>query len=652
MLDRNPMKRSPGSLRAGDQQVRAICRECTVGCGLLVSIEGGRIVDVQGDEDHPINRGRLCARGTAFVQGLTLPERLASPALRKKKGGALEPLEDWKGAMDLLAEQLRQMKDQHGPDSLLIGCDAEGGLDFFLGAVRFAELWGTSQVFHSAGRTLDPWLDGLDSPTSPCTDWVHAKCLLVVGADLASTRPVAFSQVQEAQRRGAQVVVADARFTATMAKADHAVRMKHGRGNLLGLALTKLMLAEAGVVPRAAKVGFADAWRASFEALSLEGAEETLGISPEKLQHLARLLAKGGPVTVITDRSLAHLPHHRIWRTLAVAMGWAGQPGGGWYPVEAGAPPLEDLVAPSPARASAEPLPPRSRPSTWRRSSLDLKAVICSGNSLVDYLSPFGLMTKQVDLIAHFGAFPNATWEQASLSFPATLWAERDCLAFDDDRSVQWGGKLVEPPAGCRSGLDFWMELARRFGWEAHFPWATEDGRADHAAFYTWLLAQSPLTAGLQLEELRSLQPGARIFWPAAGGALPDQIAPYAAPPTLAADPEAGTTAEYPLSFLPAESSSRSGDASRFWPWTRNLVREDAIQIHPETARLLGIENGEEVLVETPRGALPARASLTRTVPPSAIASFRKVNGGTSALVHKMDQLPDDARNLLKKLTP
>ncbi len=652
MLDHLLMKRSPGSRKEQDQQVRAVCQECTVGCGLLAGIKDGRVVDVQGDERHPISRGRLCARGTAFVQGITLPERLTLPAIRKKRGDALQPLDDWKSGLDLLAERLRQAKERHGPDSLLIGCDQEGGLDFHLGALRFASLWGTSQVFHSMGRSLDPWPDGLDGPTAPCSDWVHSGCLFLVETDLAATHPVAFSLVQEARRRGAQVVAADARFTATLAKADHALRMKPGQGNLLGLALAKLMLAEGGQDPRAVEAGFTDAagWQASFEQMSLEGAEAALGMSLEKLQHLSRLLVKSGPVTVITGRGLASLPHHRIWLTLATAMGWVGRPGGGWYPVEAGTPPFAVHAD------DAESRPDGGRTGTPPtlaevKERGNLQAVICSGNSLADYLSPFGRLANQLDLVAHFGSFPNATWERATMTFPAALWAERDGLAFGDDRSIQWGGKMVEPPAGCRSGLDFWMELARRFGWEKHFPWATEEGRADHGAFHAWLLAQGPLTSGLQLDRVRELQPGSRIFWPVGEGALPDKIAPHAAPAALASGPEGAVAADYPLALLAAQSSCRSGDASRFWPWTRSLAREDAVQINPETALLLGIENGDEVLIDTPRGALPARANLSRMVPRWLIASFHGVNG-IPALVHKVDQLPDEARNLLKKSTP
>ncbi len=657
MLDHLPMTRSPGSHRDREDQVTTVCQECSVGCGLLASVRGGRIVDIQGDEQHPISRGRLCARGTAFVQGLTLPERLVRPAVRKKRGVDFQPLDDWKTGMDLLAERLRQAREKHGPDSLLIGCDLEGGLDFHLGAMRFAHLWGTSQVFGSLGQPLDPQADGLGAPAAPCSDWVHSRCLLLVETDLAATHPVAFAWVQEAQRRGAQIVAADALFTATLAKADQTVRIKPGQGNLLGLALTKIILAEGGQSAQAVEAGFEDAagWTASFEQMSLEGVEIALGTSLEKLQHLARLLVKSGPVTVITGRSLANLQHHRIWRTLSTAMGWTGQRGGGWYPVEAGTPPFAVR-----ADAGGEKSKPKSEVSPTLaevRARGNLQAVICSGNSLSECLAPFGL-AEDIGLIAHFGSFPNATWEQASMTFPAALWAERDGLAFSNDGAVQWGAKIVEPPAECRSGLDFWMELARRFGWEAHFPWATEDGRADRAAFYGWLMAQSSFTAGLQLSELQSVQPGSQILWPAIEGALPGagKFAPHAAPVALASGSQAAPTADYPLALQMARSSCRSGDASRFWPWTESLAREDAVQINPETALLLGIENGDEVVIDTPQGALPARANLSRVVPRWLVASFKGMNGdgvnGVPALVHKRDQLPDEARTLLKNLTP
>ena len=650
MLDHLSMKRSPGSRKERDRLVRTVCQECSVACGLVASVKDGRIVDVEGDEEHPVSRGRLCARGTAFVQGIASPERGTTAAARKRLGAPFEPLDDWKSGMDLLAERLREVRQRHGPDALVIACDREGGLEFQLGARRFARLWGTSAVFHAEAEPLDPWPEGLDAPTGPCTEWVHAGCLLLVEADLAASHPVAFGWIQEAQRRGAPVVAADARFTATLAKADVAVRMKPGRGNLLGLALAKLLVGERASNDGVLEGAFADAaaWRASLEQMSMDGADAALGIPLEDLRQAAALLAKHEPVTVITGRGLSALPHHRIWLTLATAMGWIGR-GGGWYPVDA-APPL-----------AVEGEPGDAGPLTVRRPTLgevtdggEVRALICSGDALAD-ASPLAGLAERAELVAHFGAFPNATWERASMTLPAALWAERDGLFFGGDRTVEWGRAIVEAPPGCRSGLDFWTELARRFGWEKHFPWTAEDGRADPAAFTGWLLARNP-AAGVSLDELREEDPGSRRFWPAGKSAAPAALraaalAPYPAPALLASGATAPVDPAYPLALVGATSPCRSGDASRFWPWTSGLVREDAVQLHPETARRLRIESGDEVLVDTPRGAFPGRASLSRAVSTWAVASVRGV-AGLPALVRRPEQSADEARALLSGSQP
>ena len=123
-------------------------------------------------------------------------------------------------------------------------------------------------------------------------------------------------------------------------------------------------------------------------------------------------------------------------------------------------------------------------------------------------------------------------------------------------------------------------------------------------------------------------------------------------PPLLLASGGAAPVASgYPLALVVARSSVRSGDASRFWAWTRSLAREDAVEIHPDTARLLGIENGEEVLVDTPRGALAGRASLTRAVARRGLGSSRG-EAGLPALVRRKNQSADEARALLNESNP
>ena len=136
MLETISLRRQPGTRKTYDQVIAACCQECSVGCGLLAYVKDERIIDIQGNENHPISKGRLCAKGIAFVQGLTSPERITLPGTRNRLSGPFEAFDNWEQGIDLLAERLRRVKELHGAESLVIGCDPEAGLDFYLGARR------------------------------------------------------------------------------------------------------------------------------------------------------------------------------------------------------------------------------------------------------------------------------------------------------------------------------------------------------------------------------------------------------------------------------------------------------------------------------------------------------------------------------------
>jgi len=83
------------------------CRECAAGCGLLLEVRDGRTFKVEGNPDHPVNRGALCSRGQASVQGLYNPDRYRQPMLRKD--GRLTPI-SWTQATTLLTQQLASVQ--------------------------------------------------------------------------------------------------------------------------------------------------------------------------------------------------------------------------------------------------------------------------------------------------------------------------------------------------------------------------------------------------------------------------------------------------------------------------------------------------------------------------------------------------------------
>src|SRR5574341_1251803 len=84
------------------------CRECAAGCGMRVRVREGRAVKLEGNPDSPINRGRLCARGQAAIQGLYNPDRVDHPMVRNANG-AFEAI-DWDGAIQRLSANVAEAR--------------------------------------------------------------------------------------------------------------------------------------------------------------------------------------------------------------------------------------------------------------------------------------------------------------------------------------------------------------------------------------------------------------------------------------------------------------------------------------------------------------------------------------------------------------
>jgi formate dehydrogenase major subunit len=94
----------------GAQAVPSLCYYCAVGCGIVVSVAGGKVVAIQGDPEHPINRGALCSKAQAYIQVLDHPQRLTR-VLYRAPGAAQwqeKPL-DW--AMAEIAQRIKATRE-------------------------------------------------------------------------------------------------------------------------------------------------------------------------------------------------------------------------------------------------------------------------------------------------------------------------------------------------------------------------------------------------------------------------------------------------------------------------------------------------------------------------------------------------------------
>src|SRR5438876_10589604 len=114
-----------------------VCRECPAGCGVIARNRDGRVVKLEGNPDHPVNQGALCARGHAALQGLYHPDRFAGP--QRREGSAVAPI-GWDDALKIVAEKVTALRQAGKGRAIALVSQLEAGslgalLDRFTQAV-------------------------------------------------------------------------------------------------------------------------------------------------------------------------------------------------------------------------------------------------------------------------------------------------------------------------------------------------------------------------------------------------------------------------------------------------------------------------------------------------------------------------------------
>jgi formate dehydrogenase major subunit len=107
-----PAKAYAQGLRIKDAKVtRTICPYCSVGCGILVHTKDGKVVNTEGDPDHPISEGTLCSKGASLYQIINNPLRLTKPKYRAPGSTEFKEVE-WDWALDEIAKRVKDTRDK------------------------------------------------------------------------------------------------------------------------------------------------------------------------------------------------------------------------------------------------------------------------------------------------------------------------------------------------------------------------------------------------------------------------------------------------------------------------------------------------------------------------------------------------------------
>lgn len=214
---------------------KTTCPYCGVGCGVLATVNHQtREVSVKGDPDHPANYGRLCSKGSALGETLSLDERLAGPMMNGQKIS-------WDSALDTVAEKLQYNIDKHGPDSIMFYVSGQLLTEDYYVVNKFAKGFvGTNNIDSNSRLCMSSAVAGykraFGSDTVPnCyTDIEAAELFIICGSNMAWCHPVLFQRLKHSQEQdGKKVVVIDPRETDSCAIAQLHLPIKPGTDTVL-----------------------------------------------------------------------------------------------------------------------------------------------------------------------------------------------------------------------------------------------------------------------------------------------------------------------------------------------------------------------------------------------------------------------------------
>jgi assimilatory nitrate reductase catalytic subunit len=200
---------------------RTTCPYCGVGCGVLASRRPGGEVEIKGDPDHPANFGRLCSKGSALGETLSLDDRLLHPMVRGERAS-------WDAALEEIARRFGQTIDEHGPDSVafyvsgqLLTEDYYVANKLMKGFIGSGNIDTNSRLCMASAVAGHRRAFGADTVPVVYEDLELADLVVLAGSNLAWCHPVLFQRLAAARdARGTKVVVIDPRRTATCDIAD------------------------------------------------------------------------------------------------------------------------------------------------------------------------------------------------------------------------------------------------------------------------------------------------------------------------------------------------------------------------------------------------------------------------------------------------
>ncbi|MCO6431283.1 MAG: molybdopterin-dependent oxidoreductase [Deltaproteobacteria bacterium] len=593
------------------------CTECPSACGISVRTREGRAVKLEGNPQHPVNRGSLCALGQSSLQGLYDPDRIRQP-LRKTgvvRGKAVFSPISWEEAITRVATWIKESKNK-----MLITSTTSGAMEELLG-----EFSSKNGIKHTSYDLLEATAVAKASEIAfgvqgiPTYRFERAKTIVNFGSDFLETwiSPCGYAKDWSIARRGkhpVRFVHIEPRLSLTGANADVWLGAKPGTEVRLALALLKI------VVERGRRTGVRDDIRGRLDDLlrgvSVLNVAEECGVDAAKIALVAEYLTDSSPSLVLAGGTAAsteqQIPLMVVCNLLNLVLGNVGA--------------TVDFTQTRQAKSSLAKL--IEQLDVLRKGEVDL-LMVHGTNPAFSLPSSYGFeaAARNAAKLVSFSSYMDETTAMADLILPSHHSLE----SWGDMREVPGVYSLIQPAMmplyQTRSFGDTVLQLSEKSG----NPIAIEGGK-DFQSYLksSWKkLFAAVGSPGGDFTEFwtRSLDNGGYFAQPPQSRSLP-QIASKALEVSFepASFEHQGCSDEDPIVYPYPSVKGFDGSAANK-PWLHELadpitqvVWDSWVEMHPDTAKKYGLSSDDIATVRNYFGEVNLPVYITPWVAPGIVA--------------------------------
>jgi formate dehydrogenase (NADP+) alpha subunit len=656
------------------KKVRSTCVYCGTGCQLDLNVMDGRIVKVTSNHLHGLpNYGSLCVKGRFGYDFVHHKDRLTKPLIREgdrfRKAG-------WDEALNLVATRFSEIKNARGPDALaaLSSARCTNEENYLLQKLMRAVI-GTNNIDHCARLCHASTVTGLAAAfgsgamTNTIADIEHARAILVTGSNTTEMHPIIASHIKRAVRqKGAKLIVVDPRRIDLVFYAHQWLRPKPGTDvawiNGLIHVILRDRLHDASFIQGRTE-GF-EALRSAVEPYRPEYVEHITGIAANQIEDAAHMYASASCAGIIYAMGITQhtrgTDNVKSLANLALACGNVGIPGAGVNPLrgqnnvqgacDMGALPNVfsgyQTISDETLRAQmAKAWGIGGLPSQPGKTLMEMMDQALTGNIGGLYIMGENPMLSDPDL-HHVRAslrslsflvvqdiFLTETAALAHVVLPGASAVEKDGTFTNTERRVQRIRKAIEPIGDSRPDWQIICDLATHLG----YPMSYENPEK----IMEEIASVTPSYGGISYKRIA----GRGIQWPCPSSGHPgtpylhkDRFACGKARfhPVTYQDPPEVPDAKYPLYLSTGRILYHwhTGTMTRRVSGLVERVPECYVEIAPADARQYGIQEGDNIRIESRRGKIKAKAHITeKAVQGTIFAPFHFAEAAVNQLTHR-----------------